>query len=280
MYYILQNTLRNLQIFQHNEQLDDSTSLNYILTAAQRDGICDILRNSRTNIPAKASILPTDIKYFKMFKAAKQKTILELYRIPLLYSQLLDEALSNLYDLHDLQTASIQYSLSPSEINNIDRLAKSFVRGYKALYYRQDLQRLSIYLINVYMLLHLTQYIRVNGPTRYQQSFPLERYIYKVKKMARSKSYIGTLVANIVTRNEQLNVVLLLNRRRRDYSTNYLLPCNNLNIRRYLRQRQYIENVPLSYQLLRRLDISLTNQISYFTRYKLSEDITISLRLS
>jgi len=37
-----------------------------------------------------------------MFKATKWKTILELYRILLLYGQLLDEALSNLCDLYDL----------------------------------------------------------------------------------------------------------------------------------------------------------------------------------
>lgn len=211
MHAVLLNVLRGIWLLLHAEKLnvDKYAPGSYILP--ERDWIAGsaALKQSQPRIPAAIGSIPTNLAYYKSFKAAEWKSILELYGAPRLYDRISNDAHHNLCVLEELWTTSIQRDIARTNLPVIWAKAVEFVLGYEAVYYRQDPNRLPACLINVHMLLHLSEAIADNGPCCYNWSYPIERYCYGLKCMVRSHSSLGKSVANAITIREQLTTLSL-----------------------------------------------------------------------
>jgi hypothetical protein len=287
MHCILLNIMKNLFLLWHGEKLtaDEEDPAEYVLPTDDTMFLHEVLRTSRANIPAALGTLPSSLRYYKQFKAAEWKAILELYGPALMYDHIPDDAHLNFCNLSDLWSRSIQRSISTSDLGFIKAAATKFVQDYEAIYYHGDPNRIPACSINNHWLLHLGSCIQDNGPARYWWSFPIERYCYEVKKMARSKQYLGKSILNTLIRREQLNAIQLREYQGnthpdRDDQQDYPvlsglisdphqhddLPLSNSMVRRLIQQTQYGDEDEIDLQ--------------YFRRCKLSSEVTIGSKAS
>ena len=54
----------------------------------------------------------------------------------------------------------MRHSISYNKTADMAKLAKDFIHLYKQLYYYKDLERLLVYIVNVYYLIHFILYIQ------------------------------------------------------------------------------------------------------------------------
>ncbi len=169
------------------------------------------LKGARKTVPSKLGNIPKKFSQFKSFKAADWQDFMEVYGVTLMYENLEDDALLNLVKLHEVWRLATRRSFSKIEVSQLRQACLDFVKSYQKLYYQDGIDnRVQACSINHHWLLHLADGITENGPCCYNWSYPLERYCFTVKKLARSKSKIAKSISNALLRNEQLNSISIL----------------------------------------------------------------------
>src|SRR6266568_129416 len=118
--------------------------------------------------------------------------------MPLLDQHLDQDYIANFHNLGRFYSLATHYSISYTKTTNIAKLAKDFIRLYKQLYYHGDPERLPMYTVNVYYLIHFALYIQDYGPAQYWWQFPIEHFYNIIKPKARSKSQLNTSLANTI----------------------------------------------------------------------------------
>lgn len=217
MHLIPLNIMKNLWKLWNCEKLDvdknPHTRGSYVLSneVTGDNGFIDrVLKSARRDVPLALGNVAKRYVEFKSFKAADWQDFIEIYGISLMYENLADDAFMNLVKLHEVWCLASKRSISLHEISKLNQACLDFVGGYQSLYYRGDKGRLPACSINNHWLLHLASGILKNGPSCYNWSFPLERFCYTVKKLARSKSLIAKSISNALMRSEQYNLINLL----------------------------------------------------------------------
>ena len=178
----------------------------YHLEKSDLDSIGDALVQSRATIPLSLGHAPRRIdNHYKGFKAAEWKAWLIHYGPPLLWKHLHETYLANFRDLGIFYRLATTPVMSRSEIPRIAAIARKFVSTYEKIYYRGQQERLPVCTINIHSILHFADWITDFGPACYFWQFPMERFCGIIKPMARSKSKLGTSIANGVVIAEHLS---------------------------------------------------------------------------
>ncbi|KAG8685707.1 hypothetical protein FRC08_012953 [Ceratobasidium sp. 394] len=78
--------------------------------------------------------------------------------------------------LREIIMLCIQYEITTEEIDDLDKMVKSWVSDYEKYYYQYTADRLPTCPLTIHALLHLTYYIRQTGPLWASWAFVMERF--------------------------------------------------------------------------------------------------------
>ena len=223
MHLVLQNITPTLFKLWNRTKLavDKSSHANFQVRRYHLDDeavetISSALSDARANIPTYLGHAPRRIdNHHKGYKAAEWEAWLTLFGVPLLDQRLDDQCVDNFRILSRIYTIATQHSIALADVGVLDALVVQFVRSYEQIYLysgesNKDPQRLPVCSVNVHYLLHLPAYIRDCGPARYWWQFPMERFCGVIKPKARSKSRLGTSLANAIVLTERLNHAMFI----------------------------------------------------------------------
>jgi hypothetical protein len=182
----------------------------YLLRSDQIKVLDEVLVSARANMPFRLCYMPQTCKAINSLNSSQWQQFLEVYGISLLFGHLPKPVIANLCDLYEVWITSTAQSVTIANIEHLCRKTQDFVRGYEAIYYNSDVNRLQACTINHHWLLHLPDCVVNHGPASYNWSYPLERYCFEVKHHASSKSEINRSIANSLFRQEQQNHLWLL----------------------------------------------------------------------
>src|SRR5579871_4979987 len=191
----------------HSRAYQDCSGLpSYCLKKDDLDSIGDALAQSRATIPLSLGHAPRRINnHYKGFKAVEWKEWLIHYGTPLLWKHLDETYLANFRDLGTFYRLATAPAVSYHDLSQIASIARNFVCRYEKIYYRNEQARLPVCTINIHSILHFADWIADFGPACYFWQFPMERFCGIIKPMARSKSKLGTSIANGVVIAEHLS---------------------------------------------------------------------------
>jgi hypothetical protein len=83
-----------------------------LLNKATRDFIEATVNSNHWTLPYRIGTVPTNFEYWKQFKAAKWKTLLEVFATPLLYDHIPSNCHQSLGDLEDQWIVTTQRNFS------------------------------------------------------------------------------------------------------------------------------------------------------------------------